>query len=177
MAGESLTVRSAARFTPDRLNSTSLGPSGRQESAKRSGIVPNCPSAHLTLCAAKRRKFGACAGGKAWQRANLKALKLSSRDPPVSRCFGTMPRSGIVPNRSSSELTLFSSVQMTPHEDFHREIPGRTAPTGARFVWQSVKFVHYPNHGLWDDATKPMGIGYKSFVLKEQSTMDSAFLM
>ena len=37
-AGESLTVRSAARFTPDGSNSTRFRPSGRQKSAKQSPI-------------------------------------------------------------------------------------------------------------------------------------------
>ena len=55
--------------------------------------------------------------------------------------FGTVPVRGIVPNWSSSELTLFSSGQVTRHEDFQRETPGRMAPTGAHFVRQSVKFV------------------------------------
>ena len=49
---------------------------------------------------------------------------------------------GIVPNRHSSELTLFSSGRMTRHEDFRRGTPGRTALTGAPFARQSVKFVH-----------------------------------
>ncbi len=48
------------------------------------GIVPTCPTAHWTLCAAKRRKFGAYAGDKSWERANLEATKLSSRDPWIA---------------------------------------------------------------------------------------------
>ena len=55
------------------------------------GIVPNCSPAGLTRCAAKRRKFAASGGGNARERANLKAPKVSSRHPPGSRCFGTMP--------------------------------------------------------------------------------------
>ncbi len=62
----------------------------RHRGEKSAGIVPNCPTAHLTLCAAKRRKFGACAGGKSWERAKLKATKLSSRHPldraALARC-------------------------------------------------------------------------------------------
>jgi len=55
------------------------------------GIVPNCSPDGLTLCAAKCRKFGASGGGNAWERANLKAPKVSSRHPPGTRCFGTVP--------------------------------------------------------------------------------------
>ena len=44
-----------------------------------------------TLCG-KRRKFAASGGGNARERANLKAPKVSSRHPPGSRCFGTMPK-------------------------------------------------------------------------------------
>ena len=55
------------------------------------GIVPNWPSAGLTLCAAERRSFGAFTGGKTWERANPTAPRVSSRHPPISRCFGTMP--------------------------------------------------------------------------------------
>ena len=54
--------------------------------------------------------------------------------------FSHLP--GSVPNRHSSELTLFSSGRMTRHEDFRRGTPGRTALTGAPFARQSVKFVH-----------------------------------
>ena len=50
---------------------------------------------------------------------------------------------GIVPKRSSSNLTLFSSGQVIRHEHFLWETPGKTAPTDPRFVRQSVKFVHY----------------------------------
>src|SRR5271157_4001251 len=62
----------------------------RHRGEKSAGIVPNYPTAHLTLCAAKRRKFDVCAGGKSWERAKLKATKLSSRDPldraALARC-------------------------------------------------------------------------------------------
>ena len=53
---------------------------------------------------------------------------------------------GIVPNRPPGELTQFGSGQMTRHEDFRRG-PGRTAPTRAPLVRQSVKFVHYAPPG------------------------------
>src|SRR5271157_1192593 len=53
---------------------------------------------------------------------------------------------GLIPTRSSSELIAFSSDQISPHEGFHREKPGRSAPTGAPFVQQNVRFVHHVPH-------------------------------
>ena len=67
-----------------------------------SGIVPNRPSIDLTLCAAKRRKFGASAGGKTWERASLTAPKVSSHHPPVSHCFGTVPLGSALSRTASS---------------------------------------------------------------------------
>src|SRR5271166_4864271 len=79
------------------------GPSQIRDSRHRAetysqiiGIVPNRPSTDLTLCAAKRLKFGASAGGKTWERASLTAPKVSSRHPPVSHCFGTVPNNPFV---------------------------------------------------------------------------------
>src|SRR5271157_905173 len=65
----------------------------RRAASGTRGIVPNCSPAGLTRCAAKRRKFAASGGGNARERANLKAPKVSSRHPPGSHCFGTMPYS------------------------------------------------------------------------------------
>jgi hypothetical protein len=63
---------------------TSSGSPPSRSKMALNGIVPNCPTAHLTLCAAKCRKFGACGGGKSWERAKLEATKLSSRDPWIA---------------------------------------------------------------------------------------------
>ena len=63
-------------------------------------------------------------------------------------------RSGIVPKRSSSNLTLFSSGQVIRHEHFLWETPGKIAPTDPRFVRQSVKFVHYVSRRFWDGANE-----------------------
>src|SRR5271157_5496957 len=77
----------------------------KSEIEENDGIVPNRPSADSTLCAAERRKFGASAGGKTWERANLTAPKVSSRRPLYVGALGRC-RHGIVPNRPSSDLTL-----------------------------------------------------------------------
>jgi len=71
----------------------------RVRSPARKASSQNRASTDLTLCAAERRSLGASAGGKTWERANLAAPKVSSRHPPVSRCFGTMPLS---PHRPST---------------------------------------------------------------------------
>jgi len=54
----------------------------------RFGILPNRPSTDLTHCAAKRRKFGASAGGTTWERASLMAPRVSSHHPLYLTALG-----------------------------------------------------------------------------------------
>ena len=76
---------------------------GRQLSSRLtkllSGIVPNRPSTDLTLCTAERRRVGASAGGKTWERANLTAPKVSSRHPLAPKVSSRHPLAPKVSSR------------------------------------------------------------------------------
>ena len=81
------------------------------------GIVPNCPTAHWTLCAAKRRKFALMlvtnrGKGRISRPQNCPAVT------PGSRCFGTMPE----------DLSKFFEPMLDPLLAVDRSLAAQAGP-------------------------------------------------